>query len=311
MTKAGRGAGSLLKGTVAQDESLSCPLPFLTTCLPPPSIAHLVPTRFPVSVPSPLLSVQGPPNLGPLLYLLCPSLWQYPWFSLHLCAPVGGCVSICLTTSVPVSSPCSASLPSLLSRFRLPPAALARTPPPARLGRLGSGCSNSGETASGSAPSAEPHSSRAGPLLFAASPAPPRPPGGREGGRDGVIEKASERAGKEPGAPALPVPSSPAALPRLTELRPLPEPGASPPPRLALPPSLTRGAQPLPLPAYTHTLSPDAWVQAWPHSRGRWPAFHSPALGSPRLQGGGCSDPDWGARTLVPSGHFSWLQFPH
>ena len=123
------------------------------------------------------------------------------------------------------------------------------------MGRLGSSCSNCGETASGSGPSAEPHSSRAGPLLSAASPAPPRP-----GGREGVIEKASERASTELGALALLARSSPAALPRLTELRPLPEPGASPP-QLLTPPALTRGAQPLPLlPAYSHTLSPDAWV---------------------------------------------------
>lgn len=44
-----------------------------------------------------------------------------------------------------------------------------------------------------------------------------------------MIEKASERASTELGALALFAPSSPAALPLLTELRPLPEPGASPP----------------------------------------------------------------------------------
>lgn len=60
---------------------------------------------------------------------------------------------------------------------------------------------NRGETGSGSAPSAEQHSSSAGPLLFAASPALPRPPGGREGRREGVIETASERTrDKAPGA---------------------------------------------------------------------------------------------------------------
>lgn len=70
-----------------------------------------------------------------------------------------------------------------------------------------------------------------------------------------MIEKASEQASKELGALALLARSSRAALLRLTELRPLPEPGASPPRSLHTPPpALTPGAQSLPLlPAYTHT----------------------------------------------------------
>lgn len=82
-----------------------------------------------------------------------------------------------------------------------------------------------------------------------------------------MIEKASERASKEQGALALIARSLRTALLWLTELRPLPEPGASPPGSSAPPPpALTPRAQSLPLlPAYTHTLSPDARVQAWHH----------------------------------------------
>lgn len=66
---------------------------------------------------------------------------------------------------------------------------------------LGSWGLNRGETVWSSAPSAEQHSSSARPLLFAASPASPRPPGGREGRREGVIQIASERTrDKTPGA---------------------------------------------------------------------------------------------------------------
>lgn len=169
-----------------QAESPSSSAPATGSCLP---ASPLRSSQVPTAVPTPALSRS---HLGALLYSPAPYLRQYLWLSLHLCAPVGGCVS---------DSPCAclvpacASLPSPpspLSRFRLPPAALVRGPRPAGSGRLDSGCSNRGENASGSAPSAEPHSSRAGPLLFAAFPAPPRPPGRREGGREGVIEKASE-----------------------------------------------------------------------------------------------------------------------
>lgn len=144
--------------------------------------------------------------------------------------------------------PCACtSLPSPLSRFRLPPAALVQGLRPAGSGRLDSGCSNRGETASDSAPSAEPHSSRVGPLLFASFPAPPRPRRRREGGREGVIEKASE----ELGALALLARNSQAALLRLTELRPLPEPGASPPHSCTL--RLDPGSAITPPPPSVHT----------------------------------------------------------
>lgn len=193
-------------------------------------------SQVPASVPTPLLSRSLPSKSGgtPLfagsLFLaisLALSASLCPCGRMHVC--LSDYPSACLI-------PVCVSLPSLPSQFRLPPAALVQGPRQAGSGRLGSGCSNSGETASGSAPSAEPHSSRAGPLLFAAFPAPPRPPGGREGGREGVIEKASERASKEQGALALIARSLRTALLWLTELRPLPEPGASPPGSSAPPP---------------------------------------------------------------------------
>lgn len=59
-----------------------------------PGTARLVPTRSQPSSPHPLCSPLCPPNLGPLLYLLGLYLWQYPGLSLHLCAPVSGCVSV-------------------------------------------------------------------------------------------------------------------------------------------------------------------------------------------------------------------------
>lgn len=83
-----------------------------------------------------------------------------------------------------------------------------------------------------------------------------------------MIEKASKRSSEELGAPALlystrsELTTGSAAADRAAA--PPRAPGIPTP--LLAPPALTRGEQALPLlPAYTHTLSPDAWVHAWPH----------------------------------------------
>lgn len=252
-----RRGGDLLRPKGIARRRLS-PLPRPPQLLvPAPRVAPLVPTG-PNLRPHPCAIVCK--SAGTPLFAGSLSLAISLALSLHLCAPVGGCVSDYPRARL---VPARAPLPAPLSRSRLPPAAPVRGPPPAGSGRLDSGCSDRGENASGSAPSAEPHSSRAGPLLFAAFPAPPRPPGRREGGRAGAIEKASEEG--ERGTGALLERSSRAALPRLTELRPLPEPGASPPrswhPRL----DPESAVAPPPPSLHTHTLSPDARVQAWPH----------------------------------------------
>lgn len=237
--------------------------------------------------PSPPLRYRAPTR-GTPSFAGASSLARSP----HLRAP-GGCASACpCACLVPARAP---GLPAFPAPITSRGCGAGSTAGRWGSGLLDSGCSNRGEKASGSAPSAEPHSSRAGPLLFAAFPAPPRPPGRREGGREGVTEKASEEAERgaaDSGSTGAELPGGAATADKAAAP---PRAWGIPTPLLA-PPSLTRGAQSLPLlPAYTHTLSPDAPVRAWPHSTGRWPEFLSPALESPKLPGG-CADPDLGSR---------------
>lgn len=103
-----------------------------------------------------------------------------------------------------------------------------------------------------------------------------------------MIEE-SERAGEHrTGGSGSAARSSPAALPRLTELRPLPEPGH---PTL-LTPRLDPGAQPLPLlpPVLTHPL-PRHWVSGLAPPKGGGQSSTHLLWTTSRLQGG-CGDPN-------------------